>query len=836
MAVVDDLEFINRNTELASLTSWLQRNSAQTSALIVICSPSGFGKSRLTQQLSIRCQREIPTLLFCMVEPDIQVNTGSVRLHDGFFLQRCAEQLSSMADAHIAPWPSLSEFLKSRKWTTVKDKKKADWISEIPSLKSAYKLLFDYASRTFSFGSFSPTKLLASDSHEAVKICTEYTEFVLSANTTALVIRQVQHCDLQSLRTLLDWSQLLPNFDLILEYTSKTGEFEPAHQKLIVRQAGNNRNFHILDIVRLDAGHLEHLIRTNVHSDFCIETDAYLSWDGNLRSIIEMQFRVGIARKITNSEQLQHVLGNLSSTIESHITALPSLHRMVLAICSAHIESIDDRVLAQAVRMIAPATSPLLLKKTIADLIDIHKFLTQTNGSYRIHNETVADALYDLPSFRPLFATAEKALREYYVELVSKVAWDSVGVAAAVRQVFRLCARTKDAVGLLRATDALSAEVSCTQDQSLYVEVVATAIAADPELYAGDHDRLVIWAASLAYDIGNCEQAEHLLSVLREPDAVCLTMRACALQEVGRHDEALQLAAELRANQTQVDVCLAAELIEAIVRGCRGEHDDARRHLNRLIAEPRYANRPLLGYAYRFFEVTEEYTECIEQLNLSIAWFDRFGMERSKAYSQAATAVLIARTGDITSARAMIAEAIRVLSHKVQDRHLLLNNLAAIELLSNTPDFDDCKRLLSEALRYVRDDYSEVTVLSNLSLSYFGLQDYESARECVEKVILILGDHSFASQEIYWPLCFNAAQILLAIGQHERAQEISQLPRKRAGSPRQNRQYWAFRYGDSTDHGDQCRYLASRPHHPLYLSHWLIDLDGLSLLNQEPLQ
>ena len=132
------MEFINRSSETTFLMERLHHHDTSSPALIVIRSPSGFGKSGLTQQLATRCREEIPRLSFCIVEPEIQVNTASVRLHDGFFLQRCAEQLSrACPEEKTASWPSFSSFVKSQRWTTVSQKSQLELVADMPSWTSA---------------------------------------------------------------------------------------------------------------------------------------------------------------------------------------------------------------------------------------------------------------------------------------------------------------------------------------------------------------------------------------------------------------------------------------------------------------------------------------------------------------------------------------------------------------------------------------------------------------------------------------------------------------------------------------------------------------------------
>jgi len=713
-------------------------------------------------------------------------------LHDGFFIQRCAEQLSALAEGDSVRWPKFEDFLQARAWRTVKEKKAADFAAELPSLKSAYNILLDYASRTFSFGRFSPKKLLSSDSHDAVKICNDYAQFILKSNKIILIVREVQHCDLHSLRTFLSLSEYSPRLHLILEYTSLSGIFDAPHQKIFLRFMEAKENFCILDLVQLEFGHLNYLIQNTVSSDFALTTEAYLSWNGNLRSIIEMKFQVMIAQTITKASQLDSLLGGLTKSIDSHLTSLSSLEKFVLAICFTHVEAISEWMIASTVSLLSPLTTPKLLKQALADLTRQHGFLAEREGNYRIHDETIADTLDGLLSFRSLIALAEKALRERYKALVSDSSSSGIAIGSAIRQVFRLCARTKDVVGLSQAVDILSKEIKRAHDQSIYVEMVATAIAADPALFANDQGDLVMWAASMAYDIGDWERAESLVAMLPSPNMVCLAMRACALQEIGRHDEALVIAQNFRSGALDDDERLAADLIEAIIVGCRGDQEAARERLNAIVGDPKHSNSPLLGYAHRFFEVVEEYSGCIEHLYHSIAHFERFGLKKSKAYSQAATAVLIARSGEIPAARTMITEAVQILAEDVQDRHLLLNNLAAVDLLSDLPDFSSCRNLLIDALRYVRDDYSEVTVLSNLALAYWGDKDWKLALDCVNRILSILDHHDFADIEIYWPLCFNAGKILLDAGRMEDSQKVLQIPQERGRPVSANQSYWAY--------------------------------------------
>lgn len=833
MEQTDDLKFINRGAELAFLEQCLH-HAASSPAFVIVRSPPGFGKSRLTDQLRNRLPEAASRV--CIIDPAIRGRTGSVRVHDGFFLQRCADELTRMADVGSGRWLSLRAFIKTRRWKTALEKRHTEAATDLPSLGHAYRVAFDYTARIFGFGRYSAKQLLISDHSDAVRICAEYVEQSLTQHRVVLVVREVHHIDLESLRTLLDLNERGTALDLIFEYTSETGEFEPEHQKLLVRVADTRVEMSILDLIPLEPAHLESLIRQYVKSDYELTSDFYLSWSGNLRSIIELRFRVGIGRRITNSSEIVGLLSNLSRVLEGHLQELSALQKLTLVTVYAHAEPVDRRVLVAVANAVHPHAAITLVDAALAELVGIHGFLSAKDNSYSLRDETIATAIVEATFLRPLVALAERELRDFYRTVIDQGRYTDVSLAVAVRLLFRLCARTQDVAGLLQAAGALTDEVKKSQDQSVYVEIVAAAIEAQPQLFRQDYDELLTWAASLAYGISDWGRCSELLQLRTTQDAFSLAMRACALQEIGKHDEALQIAATIRARASAPAELFVAKLIEGLINGCRGDEDGARKTFSELTNDQTFATSPLVGYAYRFFEIVDGFVECVDKLTMSVAWFKRFGFDRSKAYSQLPTAMFLARMGDVPRAQKMIADAQHILANQVRDQHLILNNLAAVELLNSSPNHIECASLLIKALRSSRDDYSELTIVTNLALAHWGAGGMRPALDCVERMLKILERHDFADQDVYWPVCFNAAQILSGAGMLERSAAALRFPRERGRPLSVNRAYWLYRYGESIELPDAYRFLASRPYHPLYLSHWTIDLEGLNLLKRVTLQ
>lgn len=828
MQTAGGLEFVNRERELAFLSRCLSA-TLDHPPLIFLRGPAGVGKSSLTDRF--RINYESADLPFCRVDPELLDSPTAPPIYQGLFLQRCAAAVDQEAATEGCPWPRFAEFLNSRRWKTAKEKPRHELIEELPSPESLYKQAVDYASRLLSVGRFEPTFLLNSDQSHAVSLCVSYLQHVLDLQPSVLVLREAQLSDIFSMRTLLGWQLTGTPVTLVLEYTSD-GCFLPAHEKAVLRAAELRGEFSVLEVPKLSLGHLQHLIRT-IRSDFSLESEVHLSWNGNLRSVLELKFRVGIGLQKALPTDVRGLLANLESGISDHIDGLAPLERMILALIDANAEPLPRSILQQELIAIDPLFRPAQLPRLLDALEDPHGLIQKTSGGHRIHNETIAQTLAATPSMMAPRAIAQRALREHYRRVVSNRDFGIIGMAGAVRQVFRLSALTKDVTGLVASCSDLLEQVRLSQDQTIYVDAVSAAVDADPDLYQGEYEQLRIWAASLAYDTSDWKRSSYLLEASGSDSAFALSMRAFALQEIGRHDEALELAARIRSTAGTIEEDLIARLIEILVRGCRGEEDFARSALEAIVDGEAFQDSPLIGFALRFFDVVDGLAASLPRLEASVAWFDRMGLIKARAYSELPTAILLARVGRNDEARHLIDRAREVLDLEVRDQHIILNDDAAVELLSDEPDAVKCADKLREALRYARDDFSELTIITNLSLAHWLVGNLEAAAGCAERSLEILEDHGFADRDIFWPVCFNAVQIFDASGRAADGERtLRLLAENRIVSA--NQRYWDFRFGQIDSPPDEYAFLAAKPIHPLYLSHWTVELEGLALLRREP--
>lgn len=832
MQTFDGLTFVNRERELDYLGRCLEETSAHP-ALIVLRAPSGFGKSTLTDRF---LGSEHPTVhCSCVVDPSIRGRVGSVALHRGFFIQRIAESLNIAVRESSALWPTLSSFLKSRRKDAAMSKDLTDIVSELPTPKHAYKVAFDYLARAFSFGRYTPEKILASDQGDAVATCTAYVNEVFQNYAMLLIVREAQHIDLESLKFLLDRTERHPGPDLLIEYTTESRTFEPEHQKLLLQAAHRRGGVRILDLARLSEDHLEYLIRSTVREDFDLVSDYYLAWDGNLRSIIELKFGVSVGSLLTKDPDIAGTLADLSGTLEEHVMQLTNLERLLLAILLAHVEAVSFNSLLIVATSIDSRTLHSEISAAVESLTQVHSFVAMAGGMIALRNDTVAAALQNAASLKGLIALSEKGLRDFYWNQLHQTS-GSFGLSHVLRHYFRLSVKTKDVRGLSRTVSALRNEIRKANDPSIYIDAITSAIEADPELYYGDHDELILWAAELAYAASDWSRAASLLSTLRDPNPYSELMRACALQESGGHDKALEITATVYNSTTDSEMKLVCDLVKALVTGCRGQRDESRKILTTVTATEAYKSSPLLGYGYRFFEIVDGHNERLDNLKKSADVFGRNGLSISKAYSQQAAAMALARSGHIEQARELLMAASVTLGNHVHDRHLVMNNTSAVELLSENPDSALCRDALSRALPLARDDFSELTILSNLSLAMLASGDLSAAGEIADKCRSLLREHDFADKDIYWPVSFNMSVVYAALDDDKKRRSALAFPTEEGAPLSEDDDYWRFRFGMDEMEPLGHEYLLSRSWHPVYLSHWLIDLEGLCLLKPKPLE
>jgi len=824
-----DFTFVNREEELKLLLSLIPPK-CHTASLVIIRAPSGYGKSTLTDRL-IEHAKEID-LLFAVVDPSIRLKSGDARVYDGFYIQRCAEDISSRARDYYLP--DFKDFLSQRRWRTLREKNATDLIRKYPTPTAVYENFISYIDRFFSKGDFDVSKVLTSDTRDAVAICREYVEFVCDRSSAVTVIREAQHIDHESLRFFLQSNRTLKGQHLFIEYTSEDGRFDPGHEKVFVREMADYTNTHFLELDRLSRDHLEALIRANVEGDFTLSSDYYLKWNGNVRSVMEMKYRVALSRKITGPSDIRLSLADLKGHLLAHFAELPRLQKLLLAIVVSHVEAVHRHTLLSVAARLESYSTAAERERSLDELLTNHRFLESSYEFLRLQNEDISEAIEQDAQFVGLRGLAQKELRDYYLEIVDTNDFTAAAMPVAVRQSLWLCAKTGDTTSMLRLMRHLSDDIRLANDQSVYVDAIAEAVSGAGELFQVEHEEFVDWAAALAYDTGDFDRASKLLDTLPSLNAYRGAMLSCCAQEIGAHQRAVEIIRENRPSWHGVEAQLTCDLIEMLVTRSLGETAQARDIFDSVLDNNTFRASPLFGYALRFSETINEFPHCTTHVLESASWFERHGLHKSQAYSRLASAMHLARAGNVASALDNVKLASQTLVGEVHDQHIIMNNKAAVTMLSDRPAFLECTGWLKGAMYTSRDDYSDTVLLNNLAIANIGSGHLAGAVECIERALTILKNPDFADRNIFWGVSFTAMSVFRQAGHAERAERVRRLPQEVSPRPTIYPDYWEYRFGLRDDVDPKFNYMLQFNYHPLFLSHWVIDLEGLTLLKTEP--
>jgi hypothetical protein len=818
-------EFVNREQDLSLLLGLLPPRHPGSS-LIILKAPSGFGKTRLTSRIIEILQSA--GVFAVALEPQVRAKSVAHSVYQGFYLQRCAQALDHALKASpgTSSAPDFGTFLKTDRFRRAKAVDLKAAVRQPPGVRAAYHLALELLDRILNTGDHSAKKQLTSDSREAIDTCGRYIRSVVEVMPLVLVVREAQHIDQLSLNFLSDVAGPQTQHSVMLEYTldTPTGDFNQPFVDLIeTASLQDARWLHIVELFRLSKPHLQRLLRLTVPDAGEVTGEYYQSWDGNVRVVRQLRFSLSTKRMLDAPLQLQSLKSGAVSQYRVQIQQLTSTGRFALCLLFVHGEAMPRALLGLSLEKL----SVLATKGVVEELIETEFVAIHEGDLLGLDNEDVAEAVRtDLPLAGNLLL-ARRVLRDYYQGAVANVSTQP-HVSFALRQALRFSVELGDMATVEEVISHLSAGVTESADQSWYVAQIAAAVGGrNAELFADQRDRLLLWAAELAYAISDFRKARNLLRQLSSKSAFSDALLCACCMETGDHGEAAALAEQL-IMRTNVDERFVGRLADLILLRCTGQIDKARVLWGELHAHPSVGELKLYGYLLRFKELVVDFPDCNDALRASVEWFLERGLRSSAAYSELTLAGDVARQGEEGAAAAAVSRAKELLAPTPRDQHILLNNDVAVSLLSSRANPAECCDKLVRAIPCSGDDYSDLVLYTNLAIAATLADRRELASESISRGIRIAAKPRFADRDVFWGVSFNMrfadSRLTLAFGA-----ELDRLFTELKPHSLQN-DYWQYRMGHASSVPERFHHMLTKPYHPMFLSHWAIDVDGLRAL------
>lgn len=824
MSVDNEINFVNRKEELDALLSRIYPRSTKNT-ITILRSPSGYGKSSLTDRLIEAVGSDGPTCI--VVDPSIRSKSRSDRVYAWFFVQRAAEPGALRKNNGRAKIRTFSQFVRLARYSKINWKHIYENLKEIASLSKVNRFVIELFENLSKTGRYNPDAILQDDSLYSTKLAQDYVSGLACSEPALFIIRECQNIDPESLRFFLALGEKNRNLAVILEYTTPAGgRFSPDHEKIILDTVSDESSLMIFDLMRLNMEEFRTLLRKYVDADKKIETAAELTWDGNLRIIKELKYRLMIGSSVDAASPLL-----LPATIKQNLELLPKRKKTILAIIASHVEAIQFDTLLGVMRRIESKLTAKKLNSELEHLANEEKYV-RIGKLVSLADEDLMDAVATSDRMKPLVLLAENRLREFYLDVIKGATFTGVPLSIALRQAIVLCARTGDVVALQNLVETLDASIVLAVDQTLYINIVAGAVLSREDLSYNERQGLVDWTVAAAYEVGDYPTAASLLETNPNLSVYEKALLACCYGEANRHAEALKIARQIKSGtgKTDRDALIIARLIECaslFALGSKRESLDTHAALRR---DAELSASPLFGFVLRYTEIVKDFPHCTSDVLKSAELLRSQNLLKSAAYSQLVGAIHLAFAGEVGEASRLIRQAETALLLQVRDRQIIFNNAVVVELLSDEPDLDGCLEKLSAALFTVRDDFSRLTLHNNRLICFWLHKDYIQASHCATIIESILRAPDFGNRDVFRTVCFNVCGFFDEFGEPENSERFKSLLSSLSLKDSCYENYWKVRFGLAESAEPEFDFLLKFKYHPAYLSHWVIDLEGLMRL------
>ena len=721
--------------------------TATTPQVIIIFSGTGVGKSALSSRflseldlahnyLPVRV-RTPPENSAANPESGLYVQKMFVGLQDsiGYYARNKSQAAKTIKRL------TFGRYVANQKDPSLRRELFHELIGEVVNVKNA--IAFAVLSGVygikwlFRLGPFDFNSILNETSIRSRSIIDNYMKYVFKRIRIVMSIENAQNIDATSLSCLVDWineSGENPSF-LILEYTlseNLQGEdmvrmserFKEANVAPRFRRLEKLRSADALSVLRNE------ILRSDAEISDELAVEYYhKSADGNIRKLIDFGILSTPTRRVEDNSTLENI--RQLANDEKFILAL-------LVACNGNIPNgMFNAILVTCSDLVTDAPASL------SALEDQRHLIERDNQSWSVRHASIIDAWKtgdnEFQRFNLLAYSRIDAVFRPYVRQPRQTTQERSKAFFTLIQLYRHY--SPERLGeMLDELFALVIEAISPQKAWEYVE----------QLINQTNDHILQQRAMYFRILEMCYRYELFLEGLAcvemmeraglASDQKLIVYKAMFLGMLDRNDECVAYASKkIIENSSNTRLVFNLQLAKLICFRAVNDSENLGTIQAEIDRNSAYSKFDEYGYYLRLKELNEPVVNGLSDLKESIAFFDRRKLPVQAAKSKLALAYNLAATGLLKEGCSTLRGAEDVLSTYREGRHYFANNLAAIDLLSETFDEGVWRRLdLAEMIAVVPFDH--VAIGNNKLIWCKENGDKDRANYVINKLLRNLAD------------------------------------------------------------------------------------------------
>jgi tetratricopeptide (TPR) repeat protein len=794
--------FVNRVSELRILTSDISARH-QRNTIVFLQGVSGVGKSAFTRRLLQGLQTEF--------RAKVEILAGNHT--DGYYIGQIARTLDLVArlEGNI----DLVSFLRSVTNRDIRQRYESLLLStqfdfdSLPANRSLATVLQHRADD----GRLSIEALFRVSLAEATLMLADYVKYLLSNQRTVLNIENIQTIDYASLQLLEEILSQQGGHYFILEYTlDKPGLHDISALEDVARRTGCSVRREKLD--KLPFGDVVKLISDK--QVISLLESVYIHNNGNLRQLQDLE----VILHSTYPAQAGPLDLQTRNPTRARIEALNRSSIFLLCGIVAHKGAVHLDILRGLLDVALRQHGILVdLEETLEDL-STHQFIVVRDLRAAVSHDSITDVVSTTSSFQKYISVALKAWISVYEEIYESGTFEAITKNEVIFSLFYfyLAADITRLLLLIQQIKQLALGSLFPKTMLNLLEKLREALRTRYDTDPRTLDIVTLALLDIYYSLGLFEEGFEVLSEVQESSLRRNLYHAALLDRLDRHHEAIHLIEHLVENNKGENLSYELSLKLILMTSYRSlnRYSECLAIFQGVIEKSvDYSSVLEYGYFLRNSEMVLSFRASIESLKKSVEFFSSRRDSTAEAHSRISLGMRYATLGDLDLAQVELDTASRILDGNTMERHVILNNKAAVYLYFSPPNWQEALELLTQGMRTVTTSFDRITIYNNMAIAASMGKRWDLLTSIEPRLVSLLESqpdkvmHRFT----YYNLAFCASQ-RGSIADTEffigRARVIGD----------EGDDYWAHRLKGDVLRDQEYLFLASFPFEAGFISYW----------------